>query len=141
MCWLRSMHKIIVATSGTSRWRKANCERWIGILRFIRRRHRGPGGEDFRDLPEVIRSVSPHHNQSQNGARGDLRDPGTSEPDDTDALLAQYQVGQDYTTSIPSSDLDKTELSSTDGDWGTDQAKPSRCAQKLEFTFLSSGAF
>lgn len=36
MYWLRAMHKIIVATSGMSRWHKANCDRWFKFLRHIR---------------------------------------------------------------------------------------------------------
>ena len=44
MCWLRAMHKITVATSGMSRWKKANCDRWFNVLRRIREQRAGVTG-------------------------------------------------------------------------------------------------
>ncbi len=55
MCWLRAMHKITVATSGMSRWHKANCDRWFNILRRIRDQR-----ADSREEVATARASLPH---------------------------------------------------------------------------------
>ena len=68
MCWLRAMHKITIATSGMSRWKKANCDRWFNFLRDIREQRAGFRGAPLPRLTdsgiEALNAETPHRNPS-----------------------------------------------------------------------------
>ena len=68
MCWLRAMHKITIATSGMSRWKKTNCGRWFDILRGIREQRAGFRGAPLPPLTasgiEASNAETPHQNPS-----------------------------------------------------------------------------
>lgn len=73
MCWLRAMHKITVATSGMSRWKKANCDGWFNILRGIRGQRAGSreaatAGAPLTDsVVEASHADTPQHRDPSHG--------------------------------------------------------------------------
>ena len=68
MCWLRAMHRITNATSGSSRWYKANCDRWVAVLSNARRRRADQG-----DTPPTVGAIVAAQRST---SPSEFRDPG-----------------------------------------------------------------